>query len=106
MQIQPTCQYSLASNCGPQPCTRSRRLEYATEGLSTINGLRIIGTAREKVCVLGFVLPNRRTEEVGRLLNQGIAERAGHPCPAVAAPVWCGKYGAAFAIALEYLRRD
>jgi cysteine desulfurase/selenocysteine lyase len=56
-------------------------LEHATEGLSKINGLRLIGTAREKVSVLSFVLSNRRTEEVGRLLNQeGIAVRAGHHC--------------------------
>lgn len=56
-------------------------LEYATDGLSRVNGLRIIGTAREKVSVISFVLPNRRTEEVGRLLNQeGIAVRAGHHC--------------------------
>jgi cysteine desulfurase/selenocysteine lyase len=56
-------------------------LEHATDGLSKINGLRIVGTAREKVSVVSFVLPNRRTEEVGRLLNlQGIAVRSGHHC--------------------------
>lgn len=56
-------------------------LQYATDGLSQINGVRIIGTAREKVSVISFVLPNRRTEDVGRLLNQeGIAVRAGHHC--------------------------
>lgn len=56
-------------------------LEYATEALSRVNGLRLIGTAREKVGVLSFVLPNRRTEDVGRLLDQeGIAVRAGHHC--------------------------
>ena len=56
-------------------------LQYATEQLSQIKGLRIIGTAREKVGVLSFVLPNRRTEEVGRLLDlEGIAVRAGHHC--------------------------
>jgi len=56
-------------------------LEYATERLLCVNGLRLIGTAREKVGVLSFVLPNRRTEEVGRLLDQeGIAVRAGHHC--------------------------
>lgn len=56
-------------------------LEYATEGLGKINGLRLIGTAREKVSVISFVLPTRRSEEVGRLLNQeGIAVRSGHHC--------------------------
>lgn len=56
-------------------------LMYATEHLSRINGLRIIGTAREKVGVVSFVLPNRRTEEIGKLLDQeGIAVRSGHHC--------------------------
>jgi len=56
-------------------------LEYGTEQLSRINGLRLIGTAREKVGVLSFVLQNRKVEEVGRLLDlEGIAVRAGHHC--------------------------
>jgi cysteine desulfurase/selenocysteine lyase len=56
-------------------------LQYATEELCKVNGLRLIGTAREKVGVLSFVLPNRRTEDIGRLLDQeGIAVRAGHHC--------------------------
>jgi len=56
-------------------------LQYGTEKLSQINGLRLIGTAREKVGVLSFVLPERRTEEIGRMLDQeGIAVRSGHHC--------------------------
>lgn len=56
-------------------------LEYATAGLSSIKGLRLIGTAREKVGVLSFVLQNKSTIEVGRLLDlEGIAVRAGHHC--------------------------
>jgi cysteine desulfurase / selenocysteine lyase len=56
-------------------------LEYGTEKLSQIDGLRLVGTAREKVGVLSFVLRNKRTEEVGRLLDlEGIAVRAGHHC--------------------------
>jgi cysteine desulfurase/selenocysteine lyase len=56
-------------------------LHYATEQLSRIDGLRLIGTAREKVGVLSFVLKERRTEDVGRMLDlEGIAVRAGHHC--------------------------
>jgi cysteine desulfurase/selenocysteine lyase len=56
-------------------------LQYGTEKLSQIKGLRLIGTAREKVGVMSFVLPERRTEDVGRLLDlEGIAVRAGHHC--------------------------
>lgn len=55
--------------------------QYATDGLMKVKGLRLIGTAREKVGVLSFVLPNRRSEDVGRLLDaEGIAVRAGHHC--------------------------
>jgi cysteine desulfurase/selenocysteine lyase len=56
-------------------------LQYATEKLSRIEGLRLIGTAREKVGVLSFVLNGFRTEEIGKLLDaEGIAVRAGHHC--------------------------
>jgi cysteine desulfurase/selenocysteine lyase len=56
-------------------------LQYATGQLSRIKGLRLIGTAPEKVGVISFVLQDRRTEEVGRLLDlEGIAVRAGHHC--------------------------
>jgi cysteine desulfurase/selenocysteine lyase len=56
-------------------------LRYATEQLVRIPGLRIIGTAPEKVGLVSLVLKDRKTEEVGRLLDQeGIAVRAGHHC--------------------------
>jgi cysteine desulfurase/selenocysteine lyase len=56
-------------------------LVYATEGLLTVPGLRIIGTAKEKAGVLSFVLDGFKTEEVGAALNrEGIAVRSGHHC--------------------------
>ena len=55
--------------------------EYGTERLIGIPGLRLIGTARNKVGVLSFVLNNLPNEEVGKLLDQeGIAVRTGHHC--------------------------
>lgn len=54
---------------------------YATEGLLSIPGLRLIGTAREKAGVLSFVLPGHAPEDIGQRLNQeGIAVRSGHHC--------------------------
>jgi cysteine desulfurase/selenocysteine lyase len=54
-------------------------LAYATQGLHTIPGLRLIGTARDKASVLSFVLDGYAPEEVGQALNrEGIAVRAGH----------------------------
>ena len=56
-------------------------LEYGTEGLSTIGGLRLIGTAREKAGVLSFVLDGIHPHDIGTILDtEGIAIRAGHHC--------------------------
>jgi cysteine desulfurase/selenocysteine lyase len=56
-------------------------LEYATAGLLSVPGLRLIGTALEKAGVLSFVLDSVPPEEVGKALDQeGIAVRAGHHC--------------------------
>ncbi|WP_127090102.1 cysteine desulfurase [Aquabacter cavernae] len=56
-------------------------LVYATDAISSVKGLRIIGTARNKASVLSFVIKDRDTEEVAKFLNkQGIATRSGHHC--------------------------
>ena len=56
-------------------------LHYATGRLTAIDGLRIIGTAREKVGVLSFVLDGLDPVEIGKSLDRaGLAVRAGHHC--------------------------
>lgn len=56
-------------------------LLYGTEKLSRVPGLRLIGTAPEKVGVLSFVIKDRRPQDIGKLLDlEGIAVRAGHHC--------------------------
>jgi cysteine desulfurase/selenocysteine lyase len=56
-------------------------VEYATEGLREVPGLRRIGTARQKASVVSFVLEGYEPSEVGTALNEeGIAVRAGHHC--------------------------
>jgi len=56
-------------------------LEYAQHALSTIPGLRPIGTALDKASVLSFVIPGVPNESVARHLDKnGIAVRAGHHC--------------------------
>jgi cysteine desulfurase/selenocysteine lyase len=56
-------------------------LVYATEQLSKIPGLRIIGTAQEKAAVLSFVLEGVHPHDAGTILDQeGIAVRTGHHC--------------------------
>src|SRR3989441_3889930 len=56
-------------------------LAYATQRLSAIEGVRIIGTAREKLSVLSFTIDNVHPHDIGTILDQqGIAIRAGHHC--------------------------
>lgn len=56
-------------------------LEYATAQLKEIDGLRIIGRAKEKVSVLSFAIDKLHPQDIGILLdNGGIAVRTGHHC--------------------------
>ena len=56
-------------------------LRYATEKLTAIEGVRIIGTAKEKASVLSFVIDEIHPHDIGTILDQeGIAVRAGHHC--------------------------
>jgi cysteine desulfurase / selenocysteine lyase len=56
-------------------------LVYGTQQLTAIPGLRLIGTAREKVGVLSFVLDGVHPHDVGTVLDRdGIAVRTGHHC--------------------------
>jgi cysteine desulfurase/selenocysteine lyase len=56
-------------------------LKYATEQLEQLPGLKIIGTAKEKVSVISFIVDKIHPQDIGILLdNQGIAVRTGHHC--------------------------
>ncbi len=56
-------------------------LVYATERISGIKGVRIIGTAAEKAGVLSFVVEGMHPLDIGMLLDaQGVAVRTGHHC--------------------------
>ncbi len=56
-------------------------LAYAMDALRRIDGLTLIGTAKEKTSVLSFVLKGHNTQEIGAALNKaGIAVRSGHHC--------------------------
>ena len=56
-------------------------LEYGTERLSAISGLRLVGTAREKAGILSFVLDGVHPHDIGTILDsEGIAVRTGHHC--------------------------
>lgn len=56
-------------------------LDYATELIGSIRGVRLIGTAREKAAVLSFTVNDVHPHDIGTILDQeGIAVRAGHHC--------------------------
>ena len=56
-------------------------LEYATEQISKINGVKIIGNAENKASVLSFVIENVHPHDVGTIMDaEGVAIRAGNHC--------------------------
>ena len=56
-------------------------LDYATERVSALAGVRIIGTAAKKAAVLSFEIKGVHPHDVGTILNdEGIAIRTGHHC--------------------------
>jgi cysteine desulfurase / selenocysteine lyase len=56
-------------------------LDYGTELLTAVPGLRLIGTAREKAGVLSFTLDGIHAHDIGTILDmEGVAVRAGHHC--------------------------
>ena len=56
-------------------------LQYGTRALTQIDGLRIVGTAKEKCSVISFLVNDIHPYDIGTLLDkQGVAIRTGHHC--------------------------
>lgn len=56
-------------------------LNYATQKLSQIDGVRIFGNAKNKVSVISFLVDNIHPYDIGVILDQlAIAVRTGHHC--------------------------
>jgi cysteine desulfurase/selenocysteine lyase len=56
-------------------------LDYATQALSTVEGLRLVGTAEDHAAVLSFVLEGIHPHDVGTILDtEGIVVRTGQHC--------------------------
>ena len=56
-------------------------LRYATDAVLAVPGVRLIGTAVDKVAILSFVLDGVHPHDVGTILDaEGIATRTGHHC--------------------------
>jgi len=56
-------------------------LEYATAKILDIDGVRVVGTAKNKAAVLSFVLANIHPHDIGTIMDsEGVAIRTGHHC--------------------------
>ncbi|RJG11051.1 cysteine desulfurase [Pseudomonas cavernicola] len=56
-------------------------LAYALKALAAVPGLRLIGTAKDKVSVISFVLDGIHPHDIGTILDrEGVAIRTGHHC--------------------------
>jgi cysteine desulfurase/selenocysteine lyase len=82
-------------------------LEYATEKLAAIPGVRLIGTAAEKAGVLSFVMNDIHPHDVGTILDQeGIAIRTGHHCSQPVMDRFCIPATARASFAIYNTRED
>jgi cysteine desulfurase/selenocysteine lyase len=74
-------EYVEAVGRGPIGAWEEQLLAYATEQVGDLDGVRIIGTAREKASVLSFVVEGVHPHDVGAVLDdEGVAIRTGHHC--------------------------
>ena len=74
-------EYLSGLGMGAISAHESRVLETATDKLSAIEGLRIIGTARHKACVISFILGDIHPHDLGTVIDHyGVALRTGHHC--------------------------
>jgi cysteine desulfurase / selenocysteine lyase len=74
-------EYFMALDPAAVEAHEGRLLAAAHERLGAVPGLRVIGTARDKVSVVSFVLDGVHAHDVGTVVDrQGIAVRTGHHC--------------------------
>jgi len=56
-------------------------LAYATDAVSSVPGVRLVGTAAHKASVVSFVMDGAHPHDIGTILDQeGVAIRTGHHC--------------------------
>jgi cysteine desulfurase/selenocysteine lyase len=71
------------SNVGLETISKHENelLDYATQSLSQVEGLKIIGNAGKKSAVISFVFDNIHPHDIGTFLDfEGVAVRTGHHC--------------------------
>ena len=79
--LKPAIEYLQSIGLKPIADYENSLLEYATQKLSQIQGLKIIGQARNKSAIISFILKDIHPHDIGTFLNEdNIAVRAGHHC--------------------------
>lgn len=82
-------------------------LEYATDALTAVPGLRLIGTARHKASILSFALERIHPHDVGSILDhEGVAIRTGHHCAMPVMQHFCVPATARASLAMYNTRAD
>ena len=63
------------------PRTSATCWHYGTQVLEAIDGVRLIGTARDKASILSFVMDGVHPHDIGTIVDrEGVAIRTGHHC--------------------------
>lgn len=82
-------------------------LEYATDAMSEFDGVRLIGTARDKAGILSFELERIHPHDIGSILDhEGVAIRAGHHCAMPVMRRYCLPATARASFAMYNTRED
>jgi len=73
--------YVRSLDFGAMSAYEDELLAYGTRVLSSLPGIRLVGTARQKTSILSFVMDNVHPHDIGTILDQeGVAIRTGHHC--------------------------
>ena len=75
--------FEYINSIGPEVIAEyeNELLRYVTEQLEEVDEIKLIGTAKEKVGVVSFVMDDAHPHDIGTILDtEGIAVRAGHHC--------------------------
>ena len=79
--LKTAIEYIEGLDCDAIAAREQELLQYGTEQLGTIEGLRIYGTAPHKSAIISFNIDGLHPFDVGTLIDQmGIAVRTGHHC--------------------------
>jgi cysteine desulfurase / selenocysteine lyase len=78
---EPPSQDSLTAAMQAVEAAERDLTRYASESLGDVDGVRLIGTAKDKTGIVAFVMENAHPHDIGTILDaEGIAIRAGHHC--------------------------